>query len=147
MPVPENLKDATRAEWRELGFYYTQDDQPRSAWRIVGSPAGLANFGAMLVDYVSRPSNAELSEHEHWGPYSYLKVMTSKAAGIDAESIQGTLDDLRRLAGLVASAVRDAKPGEVIALGRAYVGVPSYELVLEVRSADFDPASADPELA
>jgi hypothetical protein len=73
--------------------------------------------------------------------------MTSTKAGIDADSIHGALDDLRRLAGLVVAALEHAKPGDVIALGSTYVGTPSYELVLDVREADFDPASADPELA
>jgi hypothetical protein len=100
----------------------------------------------MLVAYVARPSNARLSEHEHWGPYSYLKIMTWKETGINARSIHGTLDDLRKLAGLVVAALEHAKPGDLIALGHTYVGTPSYELVLDVREADFDPASADPEL-
>ncbi len=147
MPVSENSKEATRLQWRHLGFYYTQDDPPRPGWRIVGSTAGLATFGAMLVDYVARPNNAGLSEHEHWGPYCYLKVMTSTKAGIDADGIHGTLADLRRLACLVVAALEHAKPGDAIALGSAYVGTPSYELLLDVREADFDPASADPELA
>jgi hypothetical protein len=146
MPVPENLKEVTRKEWRALGFYYTRDDQPRQAWRVVGSLAGLAAFHAMLVGYVTHPSNARLSEHQHYGPYSYLKLMTSSEAGIDAHSIRGTLDDLSRLAGLVRAALEHAKLGDVIPLGHDYVERTSCELLLDVRDDSFDPASDDPEL-
>ena len=98
MPVPEILKERTRQQWRKLGFFYTKDEHPRPAWRLVGSLAGLAAFHAILTTYVAHPSNAPLSEHEHYGPYTYLKVMTWSEAGIDADSIHGTLADLTRLA-------------------------------------------------
>ena len=146
MPVPDRLKEVTREEWRKLGFYYTQDDPPREAWRIVGSLLGLAVFHMLLVRYVEDPRNAKLSEHEHYGPYSYLKIMTSVHAGLDRLSIHGTVADLARLAGLVQAALDRAEPGEVIALGNDYVEGTPYELLLDVRSADFDPASEDPEL-
>jgi hypothetical protein len=146
MPVPESLKEVTRQEWRDLGFYYAQDDAPQGAWRIVGSTVGLAAFLAKLVEYAARPSNAGLGEHEHYGPYFYLKVMTSSDAGIDAHSIRGSLADLRRLADLVSKALAHAKPGDLVALGGDYVERPSYELLLDVREDNFDPASADPDL-
>lgn len=139
-------RDVTRQDWRDLGFYYTQDDAPRAAWRIVGSTAGLAAFLAKLVDYVACPSNARLGAHEHFGPYLYLKVMTSNDAGIDADRIHGSLADLSRLANLVREALARAKPGALVALGRDYLERPSYELLLDVREDDFDPASADPDL-
>lgn len=144
--MPESLKEVTRQEWRDLGFYYSQDDAPRGAWRIVGSRAGLGAFLAKLVDYVAYPSNARLGEHEHYGPYFYLKVMTSNDAGIDAHSIRGSLADLRRLADLVSKALAHAKSGDLVALGRDYVEQTSYELLLDVREDNFDPASADPDL-
>jgi hypothetical protein len=146
MPVPDNLKELTRRQWRDLGFYYAHDAAPRPAWRIVGPLAGLAAFHAALLAYVAGPSHAAIGEHDHFGPYWYLKVMTSRAPGIDAHSIQGTLDDLRRLTGLVANAVEGAKPGDEIAIGHEYVEKRIYELVLDVREDGFDPASADPEL-
>lgn len=146
MPVPDKLKGATRNEWRDLGFYYAHDHTPRPAWRIVGSVAGLAAFRTLLLGYAARPSNAGEGEHEHYGPYFYLKVVTSKEPGIDGHSIHGTLDDLSRLAELVATAVGHAKAGDLIALGHAYVEKPAYDLLLDVRPDDFDPASADPEL-
>jgi hypothetical protein len=47
----------------------------------------------------------------------------------------------------VATAVGHAKAGDLIALGHAYAEKPAHELLLDVRADDFDPASADPELA
>jgi hypothetical protein len=147
MPVPRNLKESTRRQWRDLGFYYEHVLAPRPAWRIVGSRPGLSAFRALLLAYADRPSHAAVSEHEHYGPYWYLKIMTSEAPGIDADRIRGTLDDLRRLANIVATAVERSKPGDVIPIGHSYVEEPPFDLVLDVREDDFDPASADAELA
>jgi hypothetical protein len=119
--MSESLKEVTRKEWRALGFYYTRDDGAGQAWRIVGSLAGLTAFHATLVRYVASPGNAPLSEHEHYGPYMYLKIMTWNEAGIDAASIHGTIADLSRLAELVLAALAVAKPGDVIPLGHSYV--------------------------
>ena len=113
MPVPDNLKEITRREWRDLGFYYAHDADPRPAWRLVGSRAGLAAFQALLNGYAMWPTNAVFGEHEHYGPDFYLKVMTAKEPGIDAKTIHGTLDDLRRLGQIVTAALGQAKPWPV----------------------------------
>src|SRR5437773_4027209 len=75
---------ATRREWRELGFFYDRDDQTR-VWKLTSSRAGLLGFRDALLSYVADPRNALKSEHEHYGPYSYLEVMTWPEAGFDAD--------------------------------------------------------------
>src|SRR5882672_6668075 len=96
----EATNDATRREWRELGFFYDRDDANK-VWRLTGSRAGLLRFRDVLLSYVTDPRNASDSEHEHYGPYSYLEVMTSPNAGFDHHEIYGSVSDLRRLSVLI----------------------------------------------
>jgi hypothetical protein len=86
----------TRQEWRELGFFYDRDDTAR-CWRVVRSKKGLSRFADVLHGYAADAHNEALSEHAQIGPYMYLKVMTWSEAGVDRDSVHGTLDDLRRL--------------------------------------------------
>ena len=97
--MDQRLIEQTRSEWRELGFFYDREDISKT-WRLVGSRTGLRRFADLLRAYVADPRNEMKSEHEHYGPYLYLEVMTWSEAGIDDHSIHGTLNDLRRLAQL-----------------------------------------------
>jgi hypothetical protein len=73
---------ATHAEWRELGFYYLLDEEAK-VWCLVGSQAGLLRFSQLLRNHVADPRNEKKSEHEHYGPYCYLEVMTWPTPGMD----------------------------------------------------------------
>lgn len=141
----EATNRATREEWQDLGFFYDVDDSIKS-WRLMGSKSGLAGFASTLRAYCANPRNATLSEHDHYGPYMYLKVMTWRDAGIDRNSVHGTLDDLIRLAELMDTALMHALPGDTIHLGRQYVPDAEYDLLLMIEHDDFDPAIADPGL-
>ena len=143
MTPSEATNSATRREWQALGFFYDRDDAART-WRIVGSIAGLRAFVELLQAYCREPRNAGLGEHDHYGPYMYLKIMTWHDAGISGNAIHGSLDDLRRLAGLIEQRLREATPGDTLAVGKTYVPECEYDLVLEIRDAGFDPAGADP---
>jgi len=145
MSPSEATNQATREEWRELGFFYECTDEP-PCWRFVGSAAGLAKLVKLLDAYVRNPRNAALSEHEHYGPYMYLKVQTSESPEIDSQSIRGTLADLARLRDLVANGLRGLHPGQSRAIGPEYSPAVSLPLRLELREPEFDPASADPAL-
>src|SRR2546429_9890497 len=101
---------ATRREWLELGFFYDRDDQTR-VWKLTSSRAGLLGFRDALLSYVADPRNALKSEHEHYGPYSYLEVKTWPEAGFDAHAIRGPLADLTRLAKLIEAKLATARPG------------------------------------
>jgi hypothetical protein len=144
--MDESLKDQTRSEWRELGFFYDRDDASKE-WRLRGSRAGLLRFAEILRTYVSDPHNATKSEHEHYGPYMYLKVMTWPDAGMDANAIRGPLNDLRRLAELIEAKIERANAGTTVLIRDEFVSTSEYALVMEVSGEDFDPASSDGNLA
>lgn len=146
MNPSEATNQATREEWRELGFFYEARDEPR-CWRLVGSASGLAKFVKLLDEYVRDHRNEAISEHEHYGPYLYLKVQTAKSPEIDSKSIRGSLADLARLRDLVASGLRSLRVGESLNIGPEYSPSVTYPLQLELREAKFDPASADPTLS
>lgn len=137
--------ELTRSEWRRLGFHYDRDDSARE-WLLTGSRSGLLRFRDLLLEYAAKPGNSLRSEHEHYGPYSYLEVMTWNEAGIDNHAIYGSLDDIRRLALLIEERIASANPGATIVISDEYTKAPAYSLVLSVREDGFDPASADREL-
>jgi hypothetical protein len=146
MSPSEATNQATREEWRELGFFYElQDEPPR--WRIVGSPSGLGNLVKVLDKYVRDPRHEAISEHEHYGPYMYLKVQTAETPTIDNESIRGSLSDLVHLRDLIANGLRNLRAGESLVVGPEYSPAVRFPLHLELREAEFDPASADPALS
>jgi len=137
--------EATRQEWRSLGFFYELDD-PAKVWRLVGSRSGLLRFRDALLEYAADPSNADDSEHEHYGPYMYLEIMTWPEAGFDHHAIHGTLSDLKRLAKLVEAKLAVIPHGEIIRIQSEFALNSPYGLILEVREDGFDPAEADPML-
>lgn len=142
--TPE-LNDATRREWRELGFFYACDHNA-ARWRIVGSYPGLLKFVEILDDYASKSRNNQLSEHEHYGPYFYLKLMTWEEPEITTSAICGTLADFQRLATIVRKKLSSSRPGSTFVVSDEYaVGGGSIEF--EVREDCFDPAAADPLLS
>jgi hypothetical protein len=142
----EATNHATRAEWRALGFYYEIVDEP-TCWRLVGSAAGLGCVVEVLDRYLGDSRNRGASEHEHYGPYMYLKVETAASPTIDERGIRGSFADLARLRGIVAAALATSRPGPAFVIGPEYSPGVSHPLRFEMREDSFDPASADPHLA
>jgi hypothetical protein len=140
------VAEMTRREWRDLGFFYYSDDDARE-WQLTGSKEGLLRFAGCLDAYATDPQFADQSEHDHFGPHMYLKVMTWLDAGIDGRSIHGTQEDIQRLATLVRRKLSVAHAGETVAVGREYVADAEYKIVFHVKEDGFDPASEDPQLA
>ncbi len=141
----EAVNAATRREWRELGFFYDRDDKNKE-WRIRGSRRGLLKFAQILLEYSENPRREMLSEHDHLGPYMYLKIGTWNDRVINDHWIAGTLVDLDRLSVLVSTEVSRAAKGHVLRLRNAYAPTSPYDLVLEVCDDEFDPAAADEAL-
>ncbi|MCH8815028.1 MAG: hypothetical protein IH957_08045 [Chloroflexi bacterium] len=139
------MDEATRREWRELGFYYKLDHDAKE-WRLTGSCDGLLRFRDLLLAYVVNTRREGVSEHEHYGPYSYLEVMTWPEAGFDDHAIRGSLADLARLASLVEARLSDAQPGASIRIRDEFAADSPYALVLNVRDDGFDPVIADEAL-
>jgi hypothetical protein len=142
--MPSQATNArTRQEWRELGFFYDRDDA-RRRWKLVGSRAGLSGFCQLLSRYVANPRNAQVSEHDHYGPYMYLKVMTWTEASLDDKAIAGRLEDLSRLSTIFEARLAAASPGQSFEIGREYAPASSYDLEVQVAADGLDPASVDP---
>jgi hypothetical protein len=143
--MEEALKAHTRAAWNELGFFYDRDDESKE-WKIIGTRVGLLKFVALLRSYAADPRNAMTSEHEHYGPYMYLELMTWPEPGMDEHSIHGPLGELARLASIVEGKVAELAPGNVVRIQEEFSPSAKYSLVLERRDDRFNPASEDANL-
>jgi len=141
--INEAINEATRREWRELGFYYDRDDVQK-IWRLVGSRSGLANFADALAKFAADPRNARQSEHEHFGPYFYLEVGSWPHAEITDHWVAGPLPSLERLSLNIRKLLSGVKPGQAVLLRSSFAPSSPYELRLEVTPDNFDPAKEDP---
>lgn len=139
------LNSLISEHWRALGFFYVLDDSNHE-WRLTGSRYGLQNFARILTNYTNNPGNDLPSEHDHLGPYMYLKIMTWPQAGISKNSIHGTLPDLQRLATIVDDAVSDMHVGETVRIQMQYTSDAEYAIVLQALDDDTDPSLLDPDL-
>ena len=141
----DSLKAQIRDDWRELGFFCDSDAAAKKR-TVVGSRLGLAAFSELLRRYVADPRNAMQSEHEHYGPYMDLELMTWTEAGMDDHAIHGTLRDLERLAKIVETRAAELQPGQQAQVREEYSASSEYALVLDLREDGFDPASMDGNL-
>ena len=139
------MNEVTRSEWRDLGFFYDYDENA-SRWRLIGSRTGLARFADLLVAYATNSRNEALSEHDHYGPYFYLKFMTWEERDITAHAICGTLADFADLAAIVRDKLSTSVVGTNFVIGDEYVPGARVTISFHVREDDFDPAAADPLL-
>lgn len=137
------INEMTQREWRELGFFYDRDDDAKE-WRLIGAKAGLRQFAHAMQKYAAKPSNDLISEHEHFGPYSYLAVGTWTTSEITDHWIAGPLKDIQRLALTVISQLDAVSTGDCIYLRAEFAPLSPYDLVLEVKDDSYDPAKADP---
>jgi hypothetical protein len=140
----EKVNQVTRAEWRELGFFYDRDDAAKR-WRLVGSKTGLQRFATALSQFASNPRNERQSEHEHLGPYMYLEIGSWPEPEITEHWIAGPLPALNRLSTEIRSRVPLAREDDVLLFRQSFSPGSPYELSLEVRTEAFDPASEDPQ--
>jgi hypothetical protein len=127
------------------GFFYDRHDD-RKTWLIVGSRTGLGRFQNLLRAYADDPRNESISEHEHYGPYRYLKVMTWPTPNIDEDAIKGPLWALRHLANCVGEATASATVGQKLSLTACFSPGSPYGLDIVLREDEFDPASLDGSL-
>jgi hypothetical protein len=138
----EEINEATRREWRELGFFYDRIDN-NNEWLVLGSRCGLRRFAELVCEYASDPRNFKLSEHQHFGPYMYMEIGTWHGPEITRHWIAGTPDDLKRLSAIIREKVAKATCGDKMLLRQEYAPKSPYELWLEIRDDGFDPAGAD----
>lgn len=129
--------------WRNLGFYY-EFSEDKGVWKFVGSKKGLLKFSKLLDDYVLDPRNAGISEHEHYGPYLYLKIMTWDKPIIDKNAISGTLLDFKKLSDLIKQKLKSLNALSKFEIDKEYSIENKAKIIFEIKEADFDPSSADP---
>lgn len=132
-------------EWRELGFYYDFDERVSvNQWRFFGSKHGLSNFVRILDDYVNNPNNGRFSEHERYGPYMYLKIITLEDESvINDNSIGGTIDDLKTLRNLLADKIEKALPEQTFTIDKEFGEGNTVTTKFFVMVDNFDPVSMD----
>jgi hypothetical protein len=143
-PPSAMTDERIKQEWRKLGFY-CEMDREKKLWTLTGSRAGLLYFPDLLLGYVADPQNASDSEHQHYGPYGTLEIMTWPDAGFDSHAIRGSLVALTHLAEVIEAKLASAEPGSPILIREEFAAASPYSLVLDVRADGFDPASADLE--
>ena len=143
MPSAET-NEATREEWRDLGFFYDRDDASNS-WRIAGTVHGLRKFARLVREYALNPRNESLSEHEHFGPYMFLEIGTWSQPEITSHWIAGPLKDLSSLASLIESVADTSSVGERVSLRRLFAAESPYDLIVELKDDAFDPPREDPQ--
>ena len=131
-------------EWKELGFYYDSDERIEvNQWRFFGSKQGLQNFVKLLDKYVNNPNNDFKSEHEHYGPYSYLKIMTWDKPTITQNYIAGTIKDLNNLKDIIADKLNKSQPGQTFNIDKDYGIENTMTAKFFVMADNFDPVSMD----
>jgi hypothetical protein len=142
--MKDSLKAQTAIDWRELGFWY--DYTPQSGWIIRGSKSGIERLASLLEAYSRNPRNAPISEHDHFGPYIYLKFVTWSSPEINSDGFYGSLLDLSRLAELIRKQLAIAHSANSIELATLYSPSSTSALTINIEDETFDPASADAEL-
>jgi len=145
MSPSDKINEAILKGWRELGFYYDYNDDQKF-WVLVGSKQGLLNFSKILDEYVLRPGTEMISEDEHYGPYSYLKIMTWDKPVINNDAISGTLSDLKKLSNLIKKKLESQRIPSEFEIDKEYSNQNESKLRFEIKEDGFDPASADPQL-
>lgn len=142
MAEPKDLNELTRSEWESLGFFYDYDDTS-GTWLVRAPRRGMDRLCEELRRYASDPRNAKISEHEHYGPYSYLKFVTWTEPKVVADGIYGRVQDFDRLAGIVATAIMSAKPGDRVRIDETYGTANEARLELLLEPDNFEVSSAD----
>ena len=138
--IDQQIKD----EWRELGFYYDlEKSADRNEWKFYGSKHGLQNFVKILEDYTNKSANNFLSEHNHYGPYNYLKIMTWDKPIITENYIAGTIKDLKVFKSIIANKLENIQAGQSFMIDKEYGKGNTATAKFFVMENDFDPVSID----
>lgn len=102
------IKELTKQEWRELGFYYERDDDEK-LWKFVASKNEISLFVSLLNAFSNEFKELTEFEHEHYGPYFYLKIMLLDCPGINKNCIYGSYSDMIKLANLIEEKNNDSE--------------------------------------
>jgi len=144
MGMSPKLKMMTIEEWRELGFYYDYINEEK-CWLFIGSKKGISKLYYIIEQYC-QPQNAQISEHAHFGPYMYLKIVTWTEPIINENGIYGSLEDLSKLADTIKTRLNKIEPLGVIEIDEEYSTNNQSHIKIIIRDDNFDPASEDSHL-
>jgi hypothetical protein len=134
-------------EWRQLGFYYElYENGDVCQWRFFGSKSGFQQFSSLLCKYADDPVNVNFSEHEHYGPYYYLKIMTSDQERITADMFEVTIQGARQLADIILRKTMSHAPGETFLIETEFGNNNTASALFFLMDDSFDPASLDKSL-
>lgn len=137
-----NLDAHILQKWRQLGFYYDFDKRTEvNQWRFYGSKQGLRQFSSLVQKYMD--INKEKGEHEHYGPYGYLKIMTTEKPMITEDYIGGTLDDLKKLSLLISQLTDSNDIGTTFNIGKEYSEENTATIRFFIMADNFDPSCLD----
>jgi hypothetical protein len=140
-----DMDERNRKEWRELGVYYETDDNSKE-WKIYGDRKGIENLISIINQYCNNETNHQISQHIHLGPYSYLKMMTWDSPFITTDVIAGTIDDLKKLCGLIKDKLQKAKTGDSFTIDKEFRGNNEAKITVNVMRDNFDPVTMDEQL-
>ncbi len=126
-------------EWESLGFYYTFDKK-QNCWIFTGSKKGLLNFCNVLDEYVKNPVHKDISEHEHYGPDSYLKLITWNYPIIKESGIYGRLEDFKKLSDFLKYVLWSNKRKEIV-IDKEFSEKNECYILLKIMNKNFDPAT------
>lgn len=134
--------DLTRAEWRELGFYYVSHEGEKN-WELHGSKNGLLKLCALIKKFADE--NRVYGDHEHLLPHWYLTLTAINSFTIDERGIGGTPEQLRNFANFFQSKVFSSKVGSTDSVSKETFST-DYSIEYTVQGDNFDPSSQDPQL-
>jgi len=103
----------------------------------------LKKFVDILDKYVTNPVNEALSEHDHYGPYGYLKIMTWDKPIITENYIAGSLNDLNYLKNLLNKMLSEVAIGESFDVAEYYGSGNGAAAKFFVMPDPFDPVIMD----
>jgi len=141
-----DIDEMLRKEWRELGVYYETDSVTKE-WKIYGDRNGIGNLARIILEYCKIDSSSVISEHMHLGPYCYLKIMTWDEAFINLDVIAGTIEDLKKLSGLIKDKVENTKTGDSFSIDKEFADNNEAKITFKVMADNFDPVTMDEQLS
>jgi hypothetical protein len=139
-----DIDEMLRKEWCDLGFYY-ETDHEKNEWLFAGSKKGLLNFIKCIDEHLKFQKS--LSDDSHFGPYSYLKLMTYDKPYIDLKLIAGRKEDFENLKKIYRTKVEVTGVGKEFIVNEDYSQDNSAILRVKIMKTDFDPVSIDSQLS
>jgi len=136
------MKDQVKEEWRMFGFYYDTDTANKK-WIFIGSKLGLEQFSIYIHRFLNSGTRMFTSQHDHLGPYGYLKIMVYDPPNITENHICGSIQELERLGELIEKRIKESKPGDIFTIRDEYYESCEFSLEFRVKEYGFDPATAD----